>query len=81
MSVCEPLPPTRVASMRPYAVHPSSSSTTTVAAAALGDAANDDVDAPTEMDVRIAELSGKIDRLTDIILAMQAERYGGAEQP
>lgn len=46
----------------------------TVPAAAAGDAANDDVDAPTEVDVKISELSGKIDRLTDIILAMQRER-------
>lgn len=38
------------------------------------DAADDDVDAPSEMDVRIAELSGKIDRLTEIILSMQRER-------
>lgn len=74
MSVFEPLPPTRVASMRTYAVHSSSS------AAALGDAANDDVDAPTEMDVKIAELSGKIDRLTEIILSMQRERQEGGGQ-
>ncbi|KUI53742.1 Calcium channel YVC1 [Cytospora mali] len=38
------------------------------------DAANDNVDAPTETDVKIAELSCKIDRLTEIILSMQRER-------
>lgn len=36
--------------------------------------ANDDVDAPTDMEVKIAELHGKIDRLTDIVLSMQRER-------
>lgn len=36
--------------------------------------ANDDVDAPTDLEVRIAELHGKVDRLTDIILSMQRER-------
>lgn len=35
------------------------------------DVANDDMDAPTDMDVKIAELSSKIDRLTEIILSMQ----------
>ncbi|KAK7734925.1 hypothetical protein SLS53_007702 [Cytospora paraplurivora] len=53
-------------------VRPSSAPLPVVDAGA--DAANDDVDAPTEMDVRIAELSGKIDRLTEIILSMQRER-------
>lgn len=38
------------------------------------DAANDDVDAPTDVDVQIAELSSKIDRLTEIILSMRRER-------
>lgn len=37
------------------------------------DVANDDMDAPTDMDVKIAELSSKIDRLTEIILAMQRD--------
>lgn len=36
--------------------------------------ANDDVDAPTDLEVKIAELHGKVDRLTDIILSMQRER-------
>jgi len=44
------------------------------------DIANDDMDAPTDMDVKIAELSSKIDRLTDIILSMQRERSRDASQ-
>jgi hypothetical protein len=38
------------------------------------------MDAPTDMDVKIAELSSKIDRLTDIILSMQRERSRDASQ-
>ncbi|KKY38005.1 putative ion transporter [Diaporthe ampelina] len=44
------------------------------------DIANDDMDAPTDMDVKIAELSSKIDRLTDMILSMQRERSRDASQ-
>lgn len=44
------------------------------------DIANDDMDAPTDMDVKIAELSSKIDRLTEIILSMQRERSRDASQ-
>lgn len=44
------------------------------------DIANDDMDAPTDMDVKIAELSSKIDRLTEIILTMQRERSRDASQ-
>ncbi|KAG6366412.1 hypothetical protein INS49_000589 [Diaporthe citri] len=44
------------------------------------DIANDDMDAPTDMDVKIAELSSKIDRLTDMIIAMQRERSREASQ-
>lgn len=74
LSTFEPLPAaTRVASIRPFSAGAPSSS---VAAAARSDAATDDVDAPTEMEVKISELSGKIERLTEIILAMQSERDG-----
>lgn len=48
--------------------------------AADPDIANDDMDAPTDMDVKIAELSSKIDRLTDMIIAMQRERSRDASQ-
>lgn len=44
------------------------------------DIANDDMDAPTDMDVKIAELSSKIDRLTDMIISMQRERSRDASQ-
>lgn len=44
------------------------------------DIANDDMDAPTDMDVKIAELSSKIDRLTDMIITMQRERSRDASQ-
>ncbi|KAI3402112.1 hypothetical protein diail_41 [Diaporthe ilicicola] len=44
------------------------------APAADPDIANDDMDAPTDMDVKIAELSSKIDRLTEMMLSMQRER-------
>lgn len=49
--------------------------------AADPDIANDDMDAPTDMDVKIAELSSKIDRLTEIMLSMQRERGREASQP
>ncbi|KAK2613721.1 hypothetical protein N8I77_000613 [Diaporthe amygdali] len=41
------------------------------------DIAIDDMDAPTDMDVKIAELSSKIDRLTEMMLSMQSERDRG----
>jgi hypothetical protein len=44
------------------------------------DIANDDMGAPTDTDVKIAELSSKIDRLTEIILAMQREKRMDASQ-
>lgn len=44
------------------------------------DIANDDMDAPTDMDVKIAELSSKIDRLTEIMLSMQRERSRDVSQ-
>lgn len=44
------------------------------------DVANDDMDAPTDMDVKIAELSSKIDRLTEMIISMQGERSRDASQ-
>lgn len=44
------------------------------------DIANDDMDAPTDMDVKIAELSSKIDRLTELVLSMQRERSRDASQ-
>lgn len=66
-SVFEPLPPTRVASMRPWAVRSNASLRS-------ADAANDDIDAPTNVEIKIAELSGKVDKLMDIILAMQQEK-------
>lgn len=73
----EPLPAARVASIRPFSTGgASSSSAAAMAAAAAADASVDDVDAPSEVEVRISELSGKIERLTDIILAMQRERDG-----
>lgn len=34
----------------------------------------DDVEPPTEVEVKIAVLSAKIDKLTDIILALQKEK-------
>lgn len=55
------LPAARVASIRPFS-------------ASAADASIDDVDAPNEVEVKISELSGKIERLTEIILAMQSER-------
>lgn len=48
--------------------------------AADPDIANDDMDAPTDMDVKIAELSSKIDRLTEMIISMQRERSRDASQ-
>lgn len=65
----EPLPPTRVASMRPWTVRSTGSLRST-------DAANDDIDAPTDVEIKVAELSGKIDKLMDMILAMQQEKEG-----
>lgn len=61
-SAFEPLASTRVASVRAFT--------------ATADASIDDVDAPTEIEVKISELSNKIDKLTEIILAMQSERNG-----
>lgn len=61
------LPAARVASIRPFSA---------AGAAGAADASTDDVDAPGEVEVRISELSSKIERLTDIILAMQRERDG-----
>lgn len=66
-SVFEPLPPTRVASMRPWTMRSTGSLRST-------DAANDDIDAPTDVEIKVAELSGKIDKLMEIILAMQQEK-------
>lgn len=66
-SVFEPLPPTRVASMRPWAVR-------STASLRSADAANDDIDAPTDVEIKVAELSYKIDKLMDVILAMQQDK-------
>lgn len=74
----EPLQATRVASIRPFAAGAASSSSSAVAAAAATDASVDDVDAPTQVEVKIAELSAKVERLTEIILAMQSDRQGGS---
>lgn len=38
----------------------------------------DDVDPPTEVEVKISMLSAKIDKLTDIIIALQKEKDGGS---
>lgn len=62
ISAFEPLASTRLASVRAFA--------------ATADASIDDVDAPTEVEVKISELSSKIDKLTEIILAMQREKDG-----
>lgn len=56
--------------MRPWAVR-------SVASLRSVDAANDDIDAPTDVEIKVAELSGKIDKLMDIILAMQREKESG----
>lgn len=69
-SVFEPLAPTRVASMRHWAAM------STASLPAASDAANDDIDAPTDVEIRLLELSGKIDKLMDIIVTMQQEKEG-----
>ncbi|CAN8102347.1 unnamed protein product [Discula destructiva] len=71
-SVFEPLPPARVASMRHWAAMSTASLRST-------DAANDDIDAPTDVEIKIAELSGKIDRLMEVILTMQQDKNGSQE--
>lgn len=53
--------------MRPWTVRSTGSLRST-------DAANDDIDAPTDVEIKVAELSGKIDKLMDMILAMQQEK-------
>lgn len=73
LSTFDPLPSMRVASIRAFAT--GAMSTTSLP---RPDFVNDDVDAPTEVEVKIAELSGKIDRLTDLLLAMQREKDAAA---
>ncbi|KAF3767609.1 hypothetical protein M406DRAFT_328679 [Cryphonectria parasitica EP155] len=53
---------------------PPSAATPATPTTAATDALNDDVDAPTQVEVKIAELNDKIDRLTELVLAMQRER-------
>lgn len=74
ISVYEPIhpprdSPTRFVSGTGSVVTPTTATTTEAAAAA-----HDDIDAPTDVELKIAELSNKIDRLTELMLAMQRER-------
>lgn len=67
-SAFEPLPPTRVMSMRQWA------GMSTASLRSPTDAANDDMDAPTDVDIRLMELSAKMDKLMEIVVTMQQEK-------
>lgn len=69
MSAFEPFPappPGRVVSGR--------QSRLSLPSGAIDAAIVDDLEPPTEMDVKISLLSAKIDKLTDIILALQKDK-------